>query len=117
MPLRPDWEKAVTPVADWLYRCPEVDRDRIALVGWSLCGESVTRDEVDTVWREQVVPGLSAVDRFTLAKRAELFGPGFHADAPAGRPPMDVWGLRETSQRQPSSGATWVRMLSSTWAL
>lgn len=137
VPLRPDWEKVVTPVVDWLHRRPEVDRDRIALVGWSLCGESVaraaasehrlaavcmdpgivdvwsiwepkigevfaagsTRDEVNTVWREQVVPGLSAVDRFTLAKRAELFGPGFRADALAGLPPMDVWGLRETLRK------------------
>jgi len=43
LPLRSDWEHVITPVVDWLHRRPEVDRDRIALVGWSLCGESVTR--------------------------------------------------------------------------
>ncbi|MEV7629797.1 hypothetical protein [Actinoplanes sp. NPDC089786] len=43
LPLRYDWEHFISPMVDWLHRRREVDRDRIALVGWSLCGESVTR--------------------------------------------------------------------------
>jgi alpha-beta hydrolase superfamily lysophospholipase len=38
LPLRPEWEKVVTPVIDSLLRRPEVDPARIALMGISLGG-------------------------------------------------------------------------------
>ncbi|MBS2537551.1 alpha/beta fold hydrolase [Catenulispora sp. NF23] len=41
--LRPDWEKVITPVVDYLRDRPEVDRDRIVLSGSSLGGELVVR--------------------------------------------------------------------------
>jgi Esterase FrsA-like len=41
--FRPDWEHVVTPIVDWLIARPEVDARRIAITGWSLCGESVIR--------------------------------------------------------------------------
>jgi hypothetical protein len=41
--FRPDWEKVITPVVDWLHHRPDVDTSRIALTGWSFCGESVAR--------------------------------------------------------------------------
>jgi hypothetical protein len=41
--FRPDWEHVVTPIVDWLSGRPEVDSRRIAITGWSLCGESVIR--------------------------------------------------------------------------
>jgi hypothetical protein len=39
----PDWEKVITPVLDALMRRCDVDRRRIAIVGWSFCGASVAR--------------------------------------------------------------------------
>jgi pimeloyl-ACP methyl ester carboxylesterase len=38
LPFRPDWEKVVTPVVDFLLTRPEVDPARIALMGISLGG-------------------------------------------------------------------------------
>lgn len=38
VPLRPDWEAVVTPVVDWLMGRPDVDDDRIVLMGMSLGG-------------------------------------------------------------------------------
>jgi len=43
IPFRPDWEKVVTPIVDWLRRRDDVDRDRIALSGWSQGGQLVAR--------------------------------------------------------------------------
>ena len=40
---RPDWEKVITPVVDYLRSRADVDRNRIALIGLSMCGESVIR--------------------------------------------------------------------------
>src|ERR1700689_5401656 len=34
--LRPDWEAVITPVVDYLLTRPEVDPDRVALIGLSL---------------------------------------------------------------------------------
>ncbi|MGH7922947.1 MAG: alpha/beta hydrolase family protein, partial [Candidatus Dormibacteraceae bacterium] len=41
--FRPDWEHVITPIVDWLRKRPDVDSKRIALTGWSFCGESVAR--------------------------------------------------------------------------
>jgi hypothetical protein len=41
--FRPDWEKVVTPIIEWLRRRDDVDPDRIALSGWSQGGELVAR--------------------------------------------------------------------------
>jgi hypothetical protein len=43
IPFRVDWEHVVTPIVDFLRARPDVDRGRIAITGWSLCGESVVR--------------------------------------------------------------------------
>jgi dienelactone hydrolase len=36
--FRPDWENVVTPVLDWLLARPEVDPDRVGLLGLSMGG-------------------------------------------------------------------------------
>src|SRR5919108_110458 len=36
--MRPDWENVVRPVLDWTVERPDVDRERIVLVGWSFGG-------------------------------------------------------------------------------
>jgi hypothetical protein len=38
MPLRPDWENVVRPVIDFALERPEIDPERIVLVGWSFGG-------------------------------------------------------------------------------
>lgn len=43
VPFRPDWEKVVTPVVDFLRARRDVDRKRIALWGWSFGGYLVER--------------------------------------------------------------------------
>lgn len=43
LPFRPDWEKVITPVVDYLVAKPEVDADRIALMGLSFGGSLVLR--------------------------------------------------------------------------
>ena len=36
--MRPDWENVVTPVVDYALSRPEVDPQRVALIGWSFGG-------------------------------------------------------------------------------
>ena len=38
IPFRPDWERVVTPIVDYLVQRPDVDPARIALVGFSMGG-------------------------------------------------------------------------------
>lgn len=38
LPFRPDWEKVITPIVNWLRRRPDVDRRRISLAGVSFGG-------------------------------------------------------------------------------
>jgi pimeloyl-ACP methyl ester carboxylesterase len=38
IPIRPDWETVVTPVIDYVLTRPDVDPDRVVLVGWSFGG-------------------------------------------------------------------------------
>lgn len=38
LPFRPDWENVVGPVLDWLLARPEVDPDRVGLLGLSMGG-------------------------------------------------------------------------------
>jgi len=112
IPFRPDWEKVVTPVVDFLLTRSEVDPARIAIVGWSFCGESVARaaafehrlaavcldpgvvdyirswqlpsqitslverrdrQALDQLWTAHLKQA-SPQQRFTIAKRSEIFG-------------------------------------------
>jgi Esterase FrsA-like len=43
IPFRPDWEAVLTPVLDTLLARPDVDRDRVALIGVSQAGFWVPR--------------------------------------------------------------------------
>jgi len=38
VPIRADWERVVTPVVDAVLARPDVDSERVALMGWSLGG-------------------------------------------------------------------------------
>ena len=43
IPFRPDWEKVITPVVDFLVQRPDVDADRLAIYGISQAGYWVPR--------------------------------------------------------------------------
>ena len=43
IPFRPDWEKVITPVVDFLLQCKDIDPKRIALSGISQAGYWVLR--------------------------------------------------------------------------
>jgi hypothetical protein len=43
IPFRPDWERVVTPIVDYLHTRSDVDTKRIAITGWSFSGELVIR--------------------------------------------------------------------------
>ena len=43
MAFRPDWEKVVTPIVDFLSKRSDVDTKKIAISGWSFGGELVAR--------------------------------------------------------------------------
>lgn len=43
IPFTPVWERVITPVVDLLAARSDVDKRRIAIVGWSFCGSSVAR--------------------------------------------------------------------------
>lgn len=41
--FRPDWEKVITPIVDFLVKRDDVDTNKIALSGWSMGGALVAR--------------------------------------------------------------------------
>jgi pimeloyl-ACP methyl ester carboxylesterase len=43
IPFRPDWENVVSPVVDVALARPEVDADRLVLIGWSFGGYTAPR--------------------------------------------------------------------------
>ena len=134
---RPDWEHVITPVVDYLRSRSDVDRNRIALIGLSMCGESViraaafehrlvavvsdpglvnawlawpaslrglfangaTKAQVNHIWQQDIIPSLDPDDRFTLNKRAELFGRQFMLAARAGTVFPDLWDLGQAVMR------------------
>ena len=75
VPFRPDWEKVITPVVDYLLALPDVDEARIALYGISQAGYWVPRAlaferrvaagiadpgvfDVSTAWLERLPPEM-----------------------------------------------------------
>lgn len=78
IPLRVDWEHVVTPVVDYLSSRPDVDRKRIAITGWSLCGESVIRAAAFEHRLAAVVADPRVLDAWLAwpAQVRDLFQPG-----------------------------------------
>jgi dienelactone hydrolase len=61
IPFRPDWEAVITPIVDYLQGRPDVDPDRIALIGWSQGGALCARAAAFEHWLAALVmdPGVS----------------------------------------------------------
>ena len=78
VPIRPDWETVVTAVVDAVIDRDEVDRERIALTGWSLGGHLALR---------------AATGEHRLA--ACVADPGLYAIAAAGGARLRAAGLTE----------------------
>jgi alpha-beta hydrolase superfamily lysophospholipase len=88
MPIRPDWEAVVGPVVDFALTLPGVDRDRIALWGWSLGGYLALRGASGEPRLAACVadPGLREVISPTMLAR---FG-ATPADVGAAGPAIDA---------------------------
>ena len=142
IPFRPDWEKVITPIVDFLHARPDVDTTRIALTGWSFGGELVTRAaafekrlaavcadpglvsawdayppvirnlfagdataaRVNQIWQLHIIPALSPSERFTLAKRSEIYGAQYLDAARAGQVFTDLWSFGRTVMQYQVAG-------------
>lgn len=79
MAFTPDWERVVSPVLDVLSVRRDVDRRRIAIVGWSFCGGSVARAAAFDHRLAAVVldPGVNNIlDAYHLGKLQALVNQG-----------------------------------------
>jgi pimeloyl-ACP methyl ester carboxylesterase len=86
VPLRPDWENVVTPAVDYLLTRPDVDRDRIALIGLSLGGYLAPRAATAEHRLAACVSDCGPYDLFDTAARRL---PGFLArQLPDGSPAL-----------------------------
>ena len=103
LPFRPDWEKVLTPVVDTMLNRPDVDPERVAVLGVSQAGYWVPRAlafehrlaaavvdpgvvDVSTSWQAPLSPAmrgrLDADDKEAFDREmqlAELFSPGTSA--------------------------------------
>ncbi len=62
--FRPDWERVITPIVDWLHHQPGVDTKRISLAGESFAGYLVTRAAAYEHRLAGVVADPGVVDAF-----------------------------------------------------
>ncbi len=74
LPFRPDWEAVVSPVVDFALGRPGVDRERIALLGWSLGGLLAPRAAAFEPRLAALIAWDGAYDNFASART--MFPPG-----------------------------------------
>ncbi len=61
-----------------------------------LFANGATGAQVNGIWQHDVIPALSPQDRFTLAKRSEIYGPQYLDAARAGQVFTDLWSFGQT---------------------
>ncbi len=59
----------------------------------TLFANGASKEQVNAAWQSEIVPKLSAVDRYTLAKRSEAFGRQYLLAARAGQVFSDLYDL------------------------
>jgi alpha-beta hydrolase superfamily lysophospholipase len=74
IPFRPDWERVIGPVVDWLERRPEVAKDRIGLIGMSMGGYLAPRAAAGEARLAFLVanPGVADWGKLFLGKMEEF---------------------------------------------
>jgi dienelactone hydrolase len=85
VPLRADWEKVVTPVVDFVLGRPEVDTDRIVLVGRSFGGYLAPRAACSEHRLAACVADPGQFDLFDMAaaRMPQEMGGALQSDSPA----------------------------------
>jgi pimeloyl-ACP methyl ester carboxylesterase len=91
VPLRADWEKVVTPVVDFVLGRPEVDTDRIVLVGRSFGGYLAPRAACSEHRLAACVADPGQFDLFDMAaaRMPQKMGGALQSDSPALEPVLD----------------------------
>lgn len=79
-PFRYDWEKVITPVVDLLVARPDVAKDKIGIIGWSMGGYMVSRAAAFEKRLAAVVADPGAVNLY------DAFPDFLHQVAEAGSP-------------------------------
>ena len=74
VPMRGDWERVVTPVVDAVLARPDVDAERVALMGWSLGGYLALRAASGEPRLAACIadPGLYGIREGMLARLRQL---------------------------------------------
>lgn len=105
VPFRPDWEKVITPVVDFLYGRADVDQERIALVGISQAGYWVPRA---LAFERRIAAGVADPGVFDVSTSWWQHLPGeLRALWESGeREAFDQY-LREGLKADPDGAATW----------
>jgi hypothetical protein len=86
VPFRPDWENVITPVVDYLLNRPDVDPERIALIGLSFGGYLAPRAATVEHRLAACISDCGPYDLFDATARRL---PGFLArQLPAGNPAL-----------------------------
>jgi alpha-beta hydrolase superfamily lysophospholipase len=93
--LRPDWEAVITPVVDYLLTRPDVDPDRVALIGLSLGAHLAARAASAEHRLAACIADCGAYDLFAGAV-ARI--PGFLAGGLTGGQPLAAAVLRRALQ-------------------
>lgn len=63
-----------------------------------------TRSEVNSVWKNAIIPGSTPEQLFSLKKTLEIFSSAAHDEVKAGGPPTDWYGLSREIQRYTLEG-------------
>jgi cephalosporin-C deacetylase-like acetyl esterase len=70
----------------------------------SLFADGAAKEQVNAAFQHEIVPKLTVVDRYNLAKRSEVYGGQFLLDARAGKVFTDLYDLGRLAEQFSVSG-------------
>jgi esterase/lipase len=82
IPFRPDWEKVVEPVVDYLLTRPEVDSKRIGILGFSMGGYLAPRAATEDSRLSAVIANGGVYDVFEGVAQQWIVIPGMPTTVP-----------------------------------